>query len=156
MECNLYPSKKSILVLSDNGSTGSFVDINLMNTLNIQPYGEWSGVLKTMLQEENMRIPFYKLEMNLSEDVSFTNSSPPKNARIPVWALGSPHIGMLPEIPENILNYLASIFQIPPQMLCSRAANIGMLLGLDCNKYLLKPLDRLNGAHISILLRLQI
>ena len=34
-------------------------------------------------------------------------------------------------------------------MLCSRAANIGMLLGLDCNKYLLKPLDRLNGTHIS-------
>ena len=25
-----------------------------------------------------------------------------------------------------------------------------MLLGLDCNKYLLKPLNRLNGVHISI------
>ena len=87
--------------------------------------------------------------MNLSEDVSFTNSPPPRNAKIPIWALGSPHIGMRPQIPENVLNYLASIFQIPPQMLCSRAANLGMLLGLDCNRYLLKPLDRLNGAHIS-------
>ena len=50
---------------------------------------------------------------------------------------------------ENVLNYLASIFHVPPDLLCSRAANLGMLLGLDCNKYLLKPLDRLNGVHIS-------
>ena len=35
-------------------------------------------------------------------------------------------------------------------MLCSRAANLGMLIGLDCNQYLLKPLDKLNGAHISV------
>ena len=39
MECYLHPSQKSILVLSDNGSTGSFVDINLMDALAIQPYG---------------------------------------------------------------------------------------------------------------------
>ena len=45
---------------------------------------------------------------------------------------------------------MASIFQVPPDMLCCRAANLGMLIGLDCNQYLLKPLDILNGVQISV------
>ena len=124
MECNLHPSQKSILVLSDNGSTGSFVDTNLMDSLAIQPYGQWTGILKTMLQEEKMQNPFYELEMNLSQNVYLSNSPPSKDSKIPIWALGSPNIGVRPQIPENVLNYLASIFQVPPDLLCSRAANV--------------------------------
>ena len=150
MECNLYPSKKSILVLSDNGSTGSFVDTNLMDSLAIKPFGQWTGILKTMLQEEKMQIPFYKLEMSLSQDVRLSDSSPSKDSNIPIWALGSPNIGARPQIPESVINYLASIFQVPPDMLCSRAANLGMLIGLDCNQFLLKPLNKINGVQILV------
>ena len=141
MECHLHPSQKSILVLSDNGSTGSFVDTNLMDSLTIQPYGQWTGVLKTMLQEEKMQIPFYKLEINLSDVVHMSNSPLSKDSKIPIWALGSPNIGVRPEIPGNVLNYLASIFQVPPDLLCSRAANLGLLLGLDCISLLLLKLQ---------------
>ena len=128
----------SSILLSDNGSTLSFVSAQFIKKHKLPIMGTWKGNLQTLNDVKNVSPSFYKLVFHTS------------NGDHAVLCWEALNLGSYYGINHKMCAKFSSHFGLSPDdVLCINSKPIDILFGLDAAALLLDKIFVLNGRKVS-------
>ena len=125
------------LMLSDNGSSIAFADTQYMAEIGVSPLGDWTGILETITQCQEVTLPFYKLVIKLKE------------SSYKLFALGCEKLGSREEIPVEIIQDIAKMFKVNTSEIFRGGGRVRLLLSQDSASLLMRPLTHIRDVDVS-------
>ena len=123
--------------LSDNGACLNFGWRGYFQAHGIPAYGQWSGKIKTLSHIVDICTPFYKLQAR----TRYGNY-------VPLFVLGTEDIGYKKGAPAEVLDAIAKMFRVPPNLLSNPEGEIDLLIGLKSGQLLLREVYQVNGKDL--------
>ena len=129
-------SQIEILILSDTGASISFVSAAFITRHGLQPIGTWIGQIVTLTTTENVRTPFFKLDLVNGESTK------------QVICLKIEDLGNFNALPSPAYLKFGAFYGVLPSLILSRSGSIDLSMGCDNVAMLLKEVTSVDGHKV--------
>ena len=107
------------LMLSDTGASISFVSNSFVRCQKLQPLGMWVGQIQTLNSIEEIRTPFFNINIAVENDV------------VSIICLETKNLGDFTPLPSPAYLKFAAFYGISPKLLLAHSGPIDFLIGCD-------------------------